>query len=59
MKTLQLIYNVIFKEGIIAFIQRKRNITFLDSKTIFTIKYRNKDTKIALNRKFGHVDMKI
>lgn len=59
MKAISLIYNVIFKEGVVAFIKRKRNITFLDSKTIFTIKYRNKDTKIVLNRKFGHVDMKI
>lgn len=59
MKTIQHIYNVIFKEGLIAYIQRKRNVTFLDSKTVFTIKYKNKATKIALNRKFGHVDMKI
>lgn len=59
MKTLQLIYNVIFKEGVIAFIQRKRNITFLDSKTVFTINYRKRKTKIVLNRKFGFVDMRI
>jgi FkbM family methyltransferase len=59
MNTPQLIYNVIFKEGIIAFIQRKRNITYLDSKTTFTINYRNKKTKIVLNRKFGFVDMRI
>lgn len=59
MKNLQLIYNVIFKEGIVAFIQRKRNITYLDSKTTFTINYRDKKTKIVLNRKFGFVDMRI
>lgn len=59
MKTTTIIYNILFKEGLGNFIKRKRNITYLDSKTIYTIKYRNKDTKIALNRKFGHVDMKI
>lgn len=59
MKTTTLIYNVLFKEGIVNFIKRKRNITFLDSKTIFTINYRDKKTKIVLNRKFGHVDLKI
>lgn len=53
------IKSILFEEGILNYIQRKRNITYLDSKTIFTIKYRKKNTKIVLNRKFGHVDMMI
>ncbi len=51
--------DIIFKEGIINYINRKQNKTFLDSKTTFTINYRNRKTKIALNRKFGHVDLMI
>lgn len=52
-------YNILFKEGIINYYKRKRNITYLDSKTVYSINYRNKTTKIVLNRKFGYVDMMI
>lgn len=59
MSKLTLAYKVLFEEGIIEFIKRKRNISYLDSKTVFTIDYNSRKTKIILNRKFGFVDMKI
>lgn len=59
MNKLTLAYKVIFEEGIINFIKRKRNISYLDSKTVFTIDYNGRKTKINLNRKFGFVDMRI
>jgi FkbM family methyltransferase len=51
--------HVLFREGIINYIKRKLNITYLDSITTYTIDYRGKKTKIILNRKFGFVDMMI
>jgi len=53
------IYNILFKEGIVNYIKRKRNISYLDSRTTYHINYRDKKTKIILNRKFGYVDMMI
>lgn len=51
--------HVLFREGIINYIKRKLNITYLDSIMTYTIDYRGKKTKIILNRKFGFVDMMI
>lgn len=48
--------SIVFQEGIINFIKRKRNITFLDNRTLFEIKYNNRLVKIFLNKKFGYVD---
>lgn len=50
---------IFLEEGIINYIKRKLNLSYLDNKTTFTIKYRNRKTKILLNRKFGHVDLMI
>lgn len=50
---------IIFEEGIINYLKRKLNITYLDNKTVYTINYNNHKTKILLNRQFGHVDLKI
>lgn len=58
-KKLNLVYKVLFEEGLFNFIKRKRNISFLDSKTVFNIDFHGRKTKILLNRKFGHVDMMI
>lgn len=52
-------FKILSEEGLINYYKRKRNITFLDNKTIFKMNYRGKTTKIALNRKNGHVDMMI
>lgn len=51
--------SILFQEGIFNYIKRKRNISFLDNRKIFTIKYNGRDTKIFLNKKFGFVDMYI
>ncbi|WP_262150645.1 FkbM family methyltransferase [Chryseobacterium foetidum] len=48
--------STVLQEGIINFIKRKKNITFLDNRTLFKIKYNNTSTKIFLNKKFGYVD---
>lgn len=59
MNFLQKAYNILSKEGIYNYIQRKLNISYLDSKTMYTISYRSRKTKIILNRAFGYVDMQI
>ncbi|WP_185207166.1 FkbM family methyltransferase [Chryseobacterium sp. C3] len=59
MNTVKKFNNVLFKEGIVNFVKRKLNISYLDSVTTYTIKYREKETKIILNRQFGFVDMMI
>ena len=59
MKILEKAFNIVAKEGIYNYIRRKLNISYLDSKTVYTISYRNRKTKIILNRAFGFVDMKI
>lgn len=59
MNTVKKFSNVLFREGIFNFVKRKLNISYLDSVTTYTIKYREKETKIILNRKFGYVDMLI
>lgn len=51
--------SILFKEGAYSYLKRKLNITYLDSKMTYKIKYRDKITKIVLNREFGFVDMKI
>ncbi len=51
--------SILFKEGIVNYIKRKRNITYLDNKIVYTIQYNNKPTKIKLNREFGFVDLQI
>ncbi|SDL86138.1 FkbM family methyltransferase [Chryseobacterium taihuense] len=48
--------SIIFEEGIINFINRKTNKTFLDNRTLFKIKYNDRITRIFLNKKFGYVD---
>lgn len=58
-KTIQKINKILFKEGIINYTKRKLNISYLDNIMTYTIKYRDKKTKIILNRKFGYVDMMI
>ena len=50
---------IVFGEGIFNFIDRKRNKTFLDNRTLYTIRYNNRNTKIFLNKKFGYVDQYI
>ncbi|CAD7804044.1 hypothetical protein CHRY9390_01167 [Chryseobacterium aquaeductus] len=59
MNTIEKLKNIIFKEGIYNYVRRKMNISYLDSKTTYKIKYRGNITKIVLNRAFGYVDMKI
>jgi hypothetical protein len=59
MKILEKAFNIVAKEGIYNYIRRKLNISYLDSKTVYTISYRNRKTKIILNRASGFVDMKI
>lgn len=56
MKILKSISSVLFKEGLANFIKRKRNITFLDNRTLYKINYNNKIVKIFLNKKFGYLD---
>ena len=51
--------SIFFEEGILNFINRKNNKTFLDNRTLFTIKYKENDVKIFLNKKFGYVDQYI
>ncbi|MET3535532.1 FkbM family methyltransferase [Chryseobacterium limigenitum] len=51
--------SIFFQEGIINFIKRKQNISFLDNRKLFIINYNNKKTKIFLNKKFGYVDFYI
>ncbi|HEX7868644.1 MAG TPA: FkbM family methyltransferase [Chryseobacterium sp.] len=48
--------SIILEEGIINFIKRKSNKTFLDNRALFKIKYNNQIAKIYLNKKFGYVD---
>lgn len=48
--------SIIFEEGIINFIRRKNNKTFLDNRVLYKIKYNSKTAKIYLNKKFGYVD---
>lgn len=59
MNTVKKFSNVLFKEGVFNFVKRKLNISYLDSVTTYTIKYREKETKIILNRQFGFVDLMI
>lgn len=56
MRIIKSINSVIFQEGIINFIKRKQNKTFLDNRLLYTINYNGKKTKIFLNKKFGFVD---
>lgn len=56
MKILKSVNSILFQEGIGNFIKRKSNKTFLDNRTLFTINYRDRKTKIYLNKKFGYVD---
>lgn len=51
--------SILFQEGLINFIKRKRNISFLDNRKLFIISYNNRKTKIYLNKKFGYVDFYI
>lgn len=56
MNPLRTLSSIFFQEGIVDFIKRKRNITFLDNRTLYKIRYNNTLTKIYLNKKFGYVD---
>lgn len=53
------LHSIVFNEGILNYIKRKRNISYLDNRKLFTIKYNGRNTKIWLNKKFGFVDMYI
>lgn len=59
MNTLEKFKNILFQEGAYNYLKRKLNVSYLDSKTTYNMKYRNNITKIVLNRAFGYVDMKI
>lgn len=59
MGIIQSIKSVIFQEGLLNFYKRKTNKTFLDNRTLFTINYNGRKTKIYLNKKFGYVDQYI
>lgn len=59
MSILKSLNSILFQEGIINFYNRKTNKTFLDSRTLFSIKYNNRITKIYLNKNFGYVDQYI
>lgn len=56
MSIIKSINSVFFQEGIINFIKRKQNKTFLDNRLLYTINYDGRKTKIFLNKKFGFVD---
>lgn len=56
MNIIKSINSVVFQEGIINFIKRKRNKTFLDNRLLYTINYNGRKTRIFLNKKFGYVD---
>lgn len=56
MKILKSLKSILFQEGLGNFIKRKSNKTFLDSRTLFTINYKDRKTKIYLNKKFGYLD---
>lgn len=51
--------SIFFQEGPINFINRKLNISYLDNRKLYTIKYNNRKTKIYLNKRFGYVDFHI
>lgn len=59
MGILNSINSILFQEGLVNFYKRKTNKTFLDNRTLFTINYNNKKTKIYLNKKNGYVDQYI
>lgn len=59
MNILKAVNSILFQEGIINYIKRKKNTDFLDNRVLFTINYNNRKTKIYLNKKFGFVDMYI
>ncbi|KMQ66272.1 hypothetical protein ACM46_01615 [Chryseobacterium angstadtii] len=56
---LKSIQSIFFQEGLMSFIKRKFNISYLDNRKLFTINYNNRKTKIYLNKKFGYVDFYI
>lgn len=59
MEIIKSLKSILLEERLVNFINRKRNKTFLDSRTLFTINYNNRKTKIYLNKKFGYVDQYI
>ncbi|KMQ72131.1 FkbM family methyltransferase [Chryseobacterium koreense] len=59
MNLLRSIKSILFQEGVSSFIKRKRNKTFLDNRTLFTMNYEGRKVKIFLNKKFGYVDQYI
>lgn len=56
MKLLQKTWGVLFREGLLNFIKRKRTKMFMENAFAFTMNYKNLKTKILLRRRFGHVD---
>ena len=55
-----MVSSLLFDEGIINYIKRKKDIyTLKNHRILFPINYNNRVTKIYLQKKFGYVDIYI